>query len=84
MKDTYCVHTIWIINRLADNGCMMADLVTLCEQDARNHGEFVSCITRLARDWAREELISRKQHDELTRCAARANSGKSGAHRGPR
>ncbi len=60
-------------NALVSNGCTMMDRIAQCGDEARNHGEFVSCVTHLTNDWRREERISQEDRTRIQICAARSS-----------
>lgn len=54
-------------------GCStMNDLIADCAVNACNHGAFVRCVARLARNWKRAGLITGRQKGRIIRCAARS------------
>jgi subtilisin-like proprotein convertase family protein len=54
-----------------DDGTFAA-AVQSCAADARNHGQFVSCVTRHARIWRKDGRISGVQQGAITGAAAAA------------
>ena len=60
-------------NHLFDNGCTMSDLIAQCAEDAKNHGRFVFCVTRLTLEWKKDNLLSFRNMGSIIRCAARAD-----------
>jgi hypothetical protein len=60
-------------NHLFDEGCTMRDLIAECENNASNHGKFVSCVAHLTNDWKGEKLISGKEKGAIQSCAAQAD-----------
>lgn len=60
-----------IENKSLGNGCSMNDRIGQCLQDSRNHGKFVSCVTRLIIDWRKEGLIPKGKQFSIYRCAAK-------------
>ena len=67
--------TVWIgacesgvINSILDDGCTMTDQIDRCAEDSPNHGRFVSCVTRLTRNWRMNGLISNKESARLVQC----------------
>ncbi len=60
-------------NMIFDSGCSVADMVEDCADRARNHGRFVSCVSRLGNDLKKLGLISGREKGRLTKCAARAD-----------
>jgi hypothetical protein len=62
-----------IDNKLFEDGCTMRDLIAGCEDDAKNHGNFVSCVAHLTNDWKKEGHISGSEKGAIQRCAARSD-----------
>lgn len=60
-------------NKLASNGCTMADDVKQCAVQARNHGSFVSCVSATSQRWLADGLLPRAVKGNLMRCAAHAD-----------
>jgi hypothetical protein len=60
-----------IENKPLGNGCSMNDLIGQCLEGARNHGKFVSCITRLVNDWKKGGLIPKGKQVSINKCAAK-------------
>ncbi len=54
-------------------GCMLQDLVNNCGVGARNHGEFVSCVSHLTNDLKEQGLLTGRQKGRIQRCAAKSN-----------
>lgn len=61
-----------MVNEVFDNGCSVSDEINACEEGARNHGQFVSCITQLANGMRDIGLISGAEKGAITSCAARS------------
>jgi len=59
-------------NLLIDDGCSLNDLIAQCDQRLKNHGMFVSCVSRLTNDWKKEGWISWKEKGAIQRCAAKS------------
>ena len=55
-------------------GCTLGDsivqLITDCSDNAKNHGQFVSCVTRHANTLKKAKIITGKQKGKITSCAA--------------
>ena len=47
--------------------------ITDCAVDAKNHGDFVSCVADATNGWKKDGLIDGKQKGAIQRCAARAD-----------
>jgi hypothetical protein len=62
-----------VTNLVFDDGCTIADLVTNCAEEAKNHGMFVSCVAHVSNDLKRTGAIGEKQKGALQRCAATAS-----------
>ncbi|MHC4129518.1 MAG: hypothetical protein ACYSUA_15405, partial [Planctomycetota bacterium] len=62
-----------VTNVLFEDGCTMSDLIAQCAEEADNHGQFVSCVSHLAIDWARGGLIDKRRVGKIVSCAAMAN-----------
>lgn len=60
-------------NQLLDNGCTMTDLISQCEGNAKNHGQFVSCVTSLTNDWKKEGRITKAEKSAIQKCSANSN-----------
>lgn len=56
-------------------GCAISDYCP-CDADWRNHGAYVSCISRTARTFAKASLISKREKGRITSSAARSDCGK--------
>ena len=59
-----------------EDGCSIQDLVNECEDNAKNHGQFVSCITQLANDLYKAGVITKQQRDQMKTGAAKSSVGK--------
>ncbi len=55
------------------SGCMLQDLVNSCGVGASSHGEFVSCVSRLADDLSGQGILTGRQKGRIQRCAAQSN-----------
>lgn len=65
---------VGIINVLDDSGCTLADRFAECgELTFKNHGEWVVCIERIAKQLMKEGLISGKEKGMIVKCAAQAD-----------
>ncbi len=63
-------------NLVDADGCSIQDLVFDAEDNAKNHGQYVSAIAQLANDLRKSGVISNKQSSELKSAAAKSNVGK--------
>lgn len=61
-----------VTNTLFDDGCTMADLLAECAEDAKNHGQYVSCVAKLTNGWKKDGDITGKQKGAIQSCAAKA------------
>lgn len=62
-----------VSNQLFDDGCTMADRIAECAEGARNHGAFVSCVTHLTNEWARDGVITSREKGPIQRCTAQSD-----------
>ena len=62
-----------VANMLFPDGTTMMDMIEECMANAKNHGQFVSCVTQLLNDWASEGLISVTDKGVIVSCAAGSN-----------
>lgn len=63
-----------ILNVLDESGCTLADRFAECgELTFKNHGKWVVCIERIAKQLKKEGLISGKEKGMIVKCAARAD-----------
>jgi hypothetical protein len=63
-------------NGVDANGCSIQDLVNECQDNAKNHGQYVSCIAQLANDLRKSGAITNKQSTEMKNGAAKSQVGK--------
>ncbi|MCM8569356.1 hypothetical protein NE848_08195 [Gramella jeungdoensis] len=54
-------------------GVYMSDLIGLVMEEAKNHGDFVSSVTKLTRSWVDEGLINETEKADIIKCAALFN-----------
>lgn len=57
----------------AQCGVYMSDLIGLEMEEAKNHGDFVSSVTKLTRSWVDEGLINETEKADIIKCAALFN-----------
>ncbi len=55
------------------NGCSIEQL---CEDAAKNHGAYVSCVAHTAMDFLKAELISKDEKKDIVIEAAKSDVGK--------
>jgi hypothetical protein len=56
-----------VTNSVDSVGCSVTDKVLACEADARNRGDYVSCVSHLAKQLRTEGVISNPDHGALLR-----------------
>lgn len=54
-------------------GCSISDLIRRCAANAKNHGDFVSCVAHLTNILKKDDVISGGQKGDIMRCAAGAS-----------
>lgn len=62
-------------NTLFANGCTISDLIAQCAAGAKNHGQFVSCVTHLTNSLKDQGLITGEQKSAIQSCAAKSAAG---------
>jgi hypothetical protein len=62
-----------VVNKIFGDGCTIADLITNCADEAKNHGQFVRCVTDVSDKLRDMGAISNQQRGALQRCAAQRN-----------
>jgi hypothetical protein len=60
-------------NALMEDGCAIADEMAACAREARNHGNFVSCVANEAKSLKRAGIVSATETRALRVCAARSD-----------
>ena len=70
-----------VVNVVFDDGCTMADELLACEVDVRNHGDYVTCVTEIARGWKSDGLISGNEFGSIVSCAGKSNPRRGGEGR---
>jgi hypothetical protein len=60
------------LDQVLDDGRTMSDHIADCAASARTHGQFVSCVSRLATAWMKAGLITEEQREALMECAGQA------------
>jgi len=63
-------------NTLFSTGCTISDLISECEVGARNHGKYVSCVSRVTNGLKKSKVITGKQKGAIQSCAAQSDNGK--------
>ena len=65
-----------VANKPLGDGCTMSDEIASLAAAARNHGDFISGLAALTRDWVRQWLITSIQRAEVINAAAQSGIGK--------
>ena len=60
-------------NQALGDGSTMNDLIGAAAVGAKNHGAYVSKVSKLANEWKKAGLISGKDKGKITSCAARSD-----------
>ena len=66
-------HNLWYNYRGQVNGSTFNDLIGAAADNAKNHGAFVSAVSKLANQWKKDGLISGKEKGKIASCAARSD-----------
>ncbi|MBI3948902.1 MAG: hypothetical protein HY314_00365 [Acidobacteria bacterium] len=61
-----------VSDRILDDGRAISDHINECAATARNHGKFVSCVTRFTKDSLRAGMITAQEESAIDRCASQA------------
>jgi len=61
-----------VANRLLDGGCTVSDIIANASLGAKNHGAFVSAVSKLTNELKSAKLISNREKGKLQSCAAQA------------
>jgi hypothetical protein len=72
-----------VVDRQLNDDVRISDLINGCAADAKNHGQFVSCIAHLTNDLKAAGLISHKEKGAIQSCAVKANLPRSMSSRRP-
>lgn len=59
-------------NTLFKTGCTILDLVNQCAVGAKNHGNYVSCVSHVTNDLKKQGYISGSQKGAIQSCASQA------------
>ena len=62
-----------VTNTMFPSGCTIADLMAECAEGARNHGQFVSCVSPVTNDLKKAGTITGQQQGTIESCAAKAH-----------
>ncbi len=72
--------TIPGLDMILPTGCSLTEVLTdelaECEDGARNHGKFVSCVAKRTNALKKQKFITGAQKGEIQSCAAQTNIGK--------
>lgn len=60
-------------NNVLPSGGTISDLIAECAEGARNHGQFVSCVSHVTNDLKNAGIITGQQKGAIQRCAAQAD-----------
>ncbi|MEX0892006.1 MAG: hypothetical protein WEB88_07530 [Gemmatimonadota bacterium] len=63
-------------NQTLADGSTFSDNIGACAAGARNQGQYVSCVTKLANAWRKDGLITNRDKATLTTAAAQSSVGK--------
>ena len=56
-----------------DDGQQLSEKIDECAVEAKNHGKFVSCVSKIANVLKKEGTISGKEKGQITKCAAKSS-----------
>lgn len=59
-------------NQTLPDGSTFNDVINRCATAAKNHGQFVSCVTQAANEWQKAGLIAGREKGLITRAAAQS------------
>jgi hypothetical protein len=62
-----------VTNHVFGDGTSFNDKIAGCAADARNHGQFESCVSHLLNEWQSMGLITQAQWNAIKRCAVDAH-----------
>jgi hypothetical protein len=60
-------------NTIFPSGCTISDLIAACAEGASNHGQFVSCVSRMTNDLKQAGTITGQQKGAIQSCVAQAD-----------
>jgi hypothetical protein len=66
-------HGSEVPNTVFSSGRTISDLIAACAEDARNHGQFVSCVSHMTNDLKKAGTITGQQKDAIQSCAGQAD-----------
>ena len=62
-----------VANTLFPGGRTISDLIGACAEGARNHGQFVSCVSHLTTELMKAGTITGQQKGAIQSCTAKAH-----------
>lgn len=62
-----------VADQVLDDGSTISDRISECAAGARNHGKFVSCVSKLTNNLKKTGIITGKEKGAIQRCAAQAD-----------
>jgi hypothetical protein len=65
-----------VANDLFATGCSIADLIAPCADAPKNHGKYVSCVSRTLNVLKKSGAITGREKAAIQRCAAKSSIGK--------
>jgi hypothetical protein len=65
-----------VTNQLFSTGCTIADLVAACAVAPKNHGQYISCVSRVLNGLKKNHVITGREKGAIQRCAAGSDIGK--------
>lgn len=60
-------------DQVIEDGITISYKIAECANNAKNHGQFGSCVAKLTNDLQRRRIITGKEKGEIQRCAAQAD-----------
>ena len=61
-----------VTNVVQADGCTVSDVVSQCTANAKNHGDYVSCVAQTSDGLRSLGVINVTDHGKIQSCAARA------------
>jgi hypothetical protein len=62
-----------VVDQVLGDGSTISGEIGACATDARNHGEFVRCVSDLTNELKREGYLTGEEEGKIASCAARAD-----------
>jgi hypothetical protein len=69
----------WLLSEAPDGSCydgFFSEIIDLCAADAKNHGQFVSCVAQKTKDLKKQGVITAKERAAIISWAAKSDIGK--------